>query len=231
MLRWLFGRGDGTVSRPAGGAAGARDGDERPGADPVLPPTGNRSGVEVHAAAARAAIGASRARPGETRLGPLAASRLPGDLAWAAIVLSGGARGDVVFLDAGPPVDLPDGTAVLLDGATREDTPVPARVASAALVGAGVPGVTGARLLVRTKARALLRLGPPPAARWAVVGLRSVAVFTGKLTLSVGEEGLDVKAGEVALVSDPTATLHVQAGNDAAVAIAFASPGVVVRLE
>jgi hypothetical protein len=31
-------------------------------------------------------------------------------------------------------------------------------------------------------------------------------------------------------VADPTATLYVQAGNDAAVAIAFASPGVLVRL-
>jgi hypothetical protein len=45
-----------------------------------------------------------------------------------------------------------------------------------------------------------------------------------------GDEGLDVRAGEVALVSDPTATLYLQAGNDAAVATGFAAPGVLVRL-
>ena len=93
-----------------------------------------------------------------------------------------------------------------------------------------LPGITGARVLARTASFSVLRLGPPPAARWAVVGLRSVAVFTGKLTLFDGDEGRDVWAGQVALVADPTATLYIQAGNDTAVAIAFATPEVLVRL-
>jgi D-alanyl-D-alanine carboxypeptidase len=57
-----------------------------------------------------------------------------------------------------------------------------------------------------------------------------VAVFVGKLTLVDGDEGHEVRAGEAALVADPTATLYLQAGNDAAVAIGFAEPGVLVRL-
>lgn len=96
--------------------------------------------------------------------------------------------------------------------------------------GTAIPGVTGARILSRTPERAVLRLGPPPAARWEVVGLRSVAVVVGKLTLYDGDEERDVRAGEAAVVGNPTATLHVQAGNDAAVAVAFASPDVLVRL-
>ena len=61
-------------------------------------------------------------------------------------------------------------------------------------------------------------------------GLRSVAVLAGKLTLVDGEEARDVRAGEVAFVADPAATLHVQSGNDAAVAIGFGRAELSVRL-
>ena len=40
----------------------------------------------------------------------------------------------------------------------------------------------------------------------------------------------DVAAGGLVLVADPTATLYLQAGNDAAVAFGFAAPGVLVAL-
>jgi hypothetical protein len=104
------------------------------------------------------------------------------------------------------------------------------RISRDALTGTGLPGIAGARVLARTASHSVLRFGPPPAARWAVVGLRCVAVFTGKLTLFDGDEGRDVWAGYVAFVADPAATLYIQAGNDTAVAIAFAGPEVLVRL-
>ena len=228
MWKRLFGRH--AQEAPPGGDV-ARAGsvpDGRLGPDPPPPPTPNRPGVAVHAASAVAAIETSPARPGPSRLGP-AAAPFDGELSWAAVVLSGDARGDVVVSPGGS-IDLPHGTAVLVEGAVPGVPGAPLCIPRDALTGQGVSGITGARLLARTASHAVLRLGPPPAARWAVVGLRSVAVFTGKLTLFDGDEGRDVWAGQVAMVADPTATLHVQAGNDAAVAIALADPGVLVRL-
>ena len=55
-------------------------------------------------------------------------------------------------------------------------------------------------------------------------------VAAGKLTLVDGEEARDVRAGEVAFVADPAATLHVQSGNDAAVAIGFGRAELSIRL-
>lgn len=228
MWKRLFGR---RVQAPSvdGDAARAESApDGRLGPEPPPPPTPNLPGVTVHAASAVVAIERSRARPGPSRLGP-AAAHLDGGLSWVAVVLSGDARGDVVVAPDGG-LDLPHGTSTLCEGAVADVPGVPLRIPRDGLTGQGVTGVTGARLLVRTGSHCVLRLGPPPAARWAVVGLRSVAVFTGKLTLFDGDEGRDVWAGQVAMVADPTATLHVQAGNDAAVAIALAEPGVLVRL-
>jgi len=228
----LFGRRaqapppDGDVEREVLRAGSAPDG--RLGPEPPPPPTTNRPGVTVHAASAVAAIERAPARRGPSRLGP-AAAPLDGGLSWAAVVLSGEARGDVVVAPDGG-LGLPHGTSALFEGAVADVPGAPLHIPRDALTGQGVPGITGARLLARTASHSVLRLGPPPAARWAVVGLRSVAVFSGKLTLFDGDEGRDVWAGQVAIVADPTATLHVQAGNDAAVAIALAEPGVLVRL-
>lgn len=143
-------------------------------------------------------------------------------------MLGGEAAGEVRFARDGA-FGLPPGTAVLLDGVEPGDA-APPPVPRDSLAGAPVPGVAGARLLSVTATRVVLRLGPPPAARWAVVGLRAVAVLSGTLTLVDGEEARVVRAGEVALVAEPSATLQVQAGNDAAVAIAFAAADVAVRL-
>ena len=229
MWKRIFGRRveeaprEGCVS-PAGRAA-----DERLGPDPPPPPTANRPGVTVHAASAIAALERTPARPGASRLGPAGATPLDRGLSWAAVVLSGEARGDVVVAPDGV-LDLPQGTSALFEGLAAGEAGGPLRISRDALTGTGLPGITGARVLARTASRSILRLGPPPAARWAVVGLRSVAVFTGKLTLFDGDEGLDVWAGHVAFVADPAATLYIQAGNDTAVAIAFAVPEVLVRL-
>lgn len=213
MLRWLFGRKD----APAEG-----------GGPP--PPAAGRAGVTVHPADGVAALDGVAGRPGASRLGASEGEPRDVSFAWAAVVLEGESAGDVVF-SAGAPLDVPEGVALLLDAVPAETAPAGRRIPRETLAGAAVTGVTGARVLARTDARAVLRFGPPPAARWAVDGLRSVAVFRGKLTLIDGEEATDVRAGEVALVAEPSATLRVLAGNDAAIAVAFASPGVAVRLE
>lgn len=229
MLKWLFGRRAEEVP-PAGDASRAGPVlDGRLGPDPPPPPTANRPGVTVHAATAVAAVDRPAARPCTSKVGPSGATPLDRGLAWAAVVLSGEARGDVVVAPDGG-IDLPRGTAALFEGTGASVAGEPLRIPRDALVGQGLSGVTGARLLARTASHSILRFGPPPAARWAVVGLRSVAVFTGKLTLFDGDEGRDVWAGQVAIVADPTATLYIQAGNDTAVAIALAEPEVLVRL-
>ncbi len=232
MWKRLFGRRAEEVPRDGDASPAVQAPDGRLGPEPPPPPTSNRPGVTVHAATADPAVAALEripARPGASKVGSAGATRLDGGLAWAAVVLSSEALGDVVVAPGGVH-DLPEGTVALFDGLAAGDGCEPLRIPRDALTGAGVPGITGARVLARTSSHAILRLGPPPAARWAVVGFRSIAVLAGKLTLFDGDEGLDVWAGHVAFVADPTATLHIQAGNDTAVAIAFALPDVLVRL-
>ena len=207
----------------------AREEDDVREADRLSPAPGASPGVTVHAASAVAELGAGAGRGGVSRLGPFDPSAARDGRAWAAIALSGEAAGDV-FLAAGGALELPAGLAALLDGAMAAEDGAPGRIGRESLAGSVVPGVTGARLLWRGGARSVLRLGPPPAARWAVEGLRSVAVLAGKLTLVDGEEARDGRAGEVAFVADPAATLHVQSGNDAAVAIGFGRAELSVRL-
>lgn len=98
------------------------------------------------------------------------------------------------------------------------------------LSGRGVPGITGLRLRHAAGGLTVLRLGPPPGARWVLVGLRAIAVFAGKVTLVDGEEPKLVPAGHVAAIADPTATLYVEAGNDSALAVALGRPDVVAAL-
>jgi len=100
------------------------------------------------------------------------------------------------------------------------------------LGGRAVPGITGLRTLVEMpEARlAVLRLGPPPTARWVFRGVRAIAVFSGKITLMDGEEARLVRAGSLALVGDPSATLYLEAGNDSALAVALATSGFVAAL-
>lgn len=236
MWKWWIDRRAKGGEAEAGRAAAAKEPDERLGPDPAPAPTGNRPGVEIHPAVAGSTASPTPEAAGQevpgaavSRLAPAGATMPGGARCWAAVVLSGEARGDVVFASEGP-FDLPEGTLLLLDGLPGEEAGAPRRIPGDALTGKGVAGIAGARVLARTDGRSVLRLGPPPAARWAVVGLRSVAVLAGKLTLFDGDEGRDVWAGHVAFVADPSAVLHVQAGNDTAVAIAFCLPDVLVRL-
>ena len=229
MLKWLFGRKDGAGPRGRADAAPEERFDERLGPEPPPPPSANRPGVTVCAATAVAGVAAGGARTAASRVGPLGRPAPDPRLAWAAVVLAGEARGDVVITPDAT-LDLAEGTPVLLDGVPKGEGGAATLVRRDALAGTGLSGISGARVLARSAARSVLRLGPPPAARWAVVGLRSVAVLVGHVTLVDGEEGREVRAGEVALVADPTATLYLVAGNDAAVAVGFASADVLVRL-
>ena len=100
------------------------------------------------------------------------------------------------------------------------------------LGGRAVPGITGLRTLADLPEERLsvLRLGPPPTARWVFRGVRAIAVFSGRITLVDGEETRLVRAGSLALVGDPSATLYLEAGNDSALAVALAVSGFVAAL-
>jgi hypothetical protein len=98
------------------------------------------------------------------------------------------------------------------------------------LSGRGVSGITGLRSRHAAGGITVLRLGPPPGARWVFVGLSAIAVFAGKITLVDGEEVKVVGAGRLAFVADPTATLYVEAGNDSALAVALGGAVVVAAL-
>lgn len=233
MWKRLFGRHAQADAREAGVPTDEKALDERLGPEPPPPPTSNRPGVTVHVPTSVAAFDRAPASSRASRLGTVDTTSFDRGLSWAAVVLSGEARGDVIVAPAGA-LDLPPGTVALLEGlggpGADGDAAAPLRFSRDALAGKGLAGITGARVLARTASHSVLRLGPPPAARWAVVGFRSLAVFTGKLTLFDGDEGHDVWAGQVAFVADPSATLYVQAGNDTAVAIVLAAPDVLVRL-
>ncbi len=100
------------------------------------------------------------------------------------------------------------------------------------LGGRAVPGITGLRALARLPEAglAVLRLGPPPGARWVFKGVAAVAVFSGRLAALDGEDVKEIRAGSLARVADPTATLYLEAGNDAALAVALAAEDFVAAL-
>ncbi len=151
--------------------------------------------------------------------------------------LSGHAEGDLLPGDllTGPPARLGQLFASAAATLLVEEREEPGfaeerRIGRAALVGTGVPGVSGVRVLARAPGGALLRLGPPPGARWLVTGLRAVAVFAGRLLIFEGAAPLVLSIGGWYVVPRPEATLPLQAGNDSALAVAFTAPDVRVEL-
>lgn len=107
------------------------------------------------------------------------------------------------------------------------------QIGRADLVGTGVSGITGVRILHRAPGGALLRLGPPPGARWIVAGLRAFAVLSGRIFLYEvldASEPRSFSAGEGHVVPDPFRPVPLMAGNDSAVVVAFAAPDVAVAL-
>ncbi|MFI5197711.1 MAG: hypothetical protein ACHQJD_03740 [Thermoanaerobaculia bacterium] len=98
------------------------------------------------------------------------------------------------------------------------------------LGGKAVSGITGLRAHRRGEGFAALRLGPPPGARWVFKGIYAVAVFSGRLAAVDGDDVKEIRAGSLARVADPTATLYLEAGNDAALAVALAADDFVAAL-
>lgn len=100
------------------------------------------------------------------------------------------------------------------------------------VAGAAFSGITGLRVLARfpEAGLAVLRLGPPPGARWVFRGMRAFAVFSGRIAAFDGDEVKAIRAGSLALVADPTATLYLEAGNDAALAVALAADDFIAAL-
>jgi hypothetical protein len=98
--------------------------------------------------------------------------------------------------------------------------------------GAAFPGITGLRVLARLpeSGLAVLRLGPPPGARWVFRGVRAFAVFSGRLAVFDGDAVTVVRAGALARIGEPSATLYLEAGNDAALAVALAADDFVAAL-
>jgi hypothetical protein len=107
------------------------------------------------------------------------------------------------------------------------------RIGRTDLVGTGVAGITGVRILHRAPGGALLRLGPPPGARWIVSGLRAFAVLAGRFFLYEvldASEPRSFSGGEGHVVPEPSRPVPLMAGNDSAVVVAFAAPDVAVSL-
>jgi hypothetical protein len=158
----------------------------------------------------------------------------------AVIVLSGTMGSDVTSLRAGDAAIGPPALLVPLAGEGRArllveerdqpGRPEVVRIGRDDLVGAGLKGVAGIRFLHRSAGGVLLRLGPPPGVRWLVTGLRAVAVYSGKLLLYEMGGVRPLSAGDCALTDEPARTIPLQAGNDSAVALALAAPGIEVAI-
>jgi hypothetical protein len=134
---------------------------------------------------------------------------------------------DVVGLVAAEP------TRLLLEERERGVGNGLVRIGRADLVGTGVSGITGVRILHRSPGGVLLRLGPPPGARWIVTGLRAFAVLSGRFFLYEvldASEPRSFSAGGGHVVPDPSRPVPLMAGNDSAVVVALAEPDVTVVL-
>ena len=219
-MGWLFGKKPRVEWRDkprAIDSAIPRD-DDRGGPVPPPPRTAHAPGVAIHAFGETPSPRLVRLEDGSA--GFLLEGEEGESRASALLVLSGGGPGDVLLFSPSSSFEEISRMSPRPSHHIRRDD----------LSGRGVPGITGLRSRHAGGGITVLRLGPPPGARWVFVGLRAIAVFAGKLTLVDGDEPKVVSAGRIALVGDPTATLFVEAGNDSALAVALASSGFVAAL-
>ncbi|HEV8268471.1 MAG TPA: hypothetical protein VGR00_09570 [Thermoanaerobaculia bacterium] len=221
--------------------------EERLGPAPPPPPSATPPGVTVLrfgeslGESVSLAPRASR-RPAETRVLTVAAGASISPPLGVYLLLSGSvdapgllasAAGDVLVLSSeGEVISARGGEAAILlaDVGALAPSQASRRIGHEEPVGTGFGGITGARRLDAAAGVVTVRLGPPPGARWAIVGLRALAVFVGKLSLVDGDEAKEVRAGRLAVIADPSSTLYLQAGNDSVIAMGFASPDAVIAL-
>lgn len=222
--------------------------DQRLGPEPPPPPSKTPPGVTVFSVekwASKGPVGKTRissARPGPS--GETCVVRIPSGTRW-----DPGARDTTLVLLAGRlvsesgPLEPGDvllgsrdvestgsGDAIALLYAVERPPGETRRVGGRELVGTGFSGITGIRRVFTRGEASGLRLGPPPGARWALVGLWVLALESGLVLLVDGNETREVRAGEIAVLGDPRATLYLVVGNDSARGFAFASRDVLVRL-
>jgi hypothetical protein len=236
-MGWLFGKNPRAEWRDkprAIDSAIPRD-DDRAGPVPPPPRTAHPPGVAIHAFAE---IPSPRLlQLGEGIGGFFLEGEKGKDRSSALLVLSSpcaaGGPGDVlVWADAAQPAPpKPAASPSYPLEENRRPLPRPTHhIRRDDLSGRGVSGITGLRTRHAGGGLTVLRLGPPPGARWVFVGLAAIAVFAGKVTLVDGDEAKVVGAGCLAIVADPTATLYFEAGNDSALAVALGGADVVAAL-
>ncbi len=236
-------------TRTGEGEPSPRDG--RPGPEAPPPRSKNSPGIRVlpspalfrtgtEGFAAQSLAGDSKGAPRALIVSVEPGAALPFDAAWAAVVLSGtlagplpAAAGDFLTGDAAGARLFSGGgaqPAYLMAQHLRGAETSFCKVGRDDLFGTGFRGIAGIRAIHRGPDLTVIRMGPPPGARWVIVGLCSLAVLSGKLTLIDGETPHTVIAGQCVLVTDPAATLYLQAGNDSALALGFAGESPAVAL-
>ena len=223
-MSWPFGRTQNAKreKQPSLPAKEIPRDDERRGPAPPPPRTAHVPGVSVYSFDAIPSPNLLRFDKG---YGGFFLEGKEGDRRSAALlVLTGGGapHGDVLVWSPSPS----------LEELSRTSPPPHRHIRRDDLAGRAVPGITGLRALAQLpEARlAVLRLGPPPGARWVLKGIHAVAVFTGRLAALDGDDAKEIRAGSFARVADPSATLYLEAGNDSALAVALAASGFVAAL-
>jgi hypothetical protein len=242
-VKWLFGR-----KKPAEPPAAVKDiprDDERRGPVPPPPRTPHAPGVSV--------LGfgqipdQSLLRWGEGSGGFFLEGEKGKGGAWALLVFKAGGADDAIATSPGDVLIWAAGAAAAraalsppgarssslsLEEIRRPSPPLLHHTKRDGVAGAAFPGITGLRVLARLPEAglAVLRFGPPPGARWAFRGVRAFAVFSGRLAAFDGDDVKEVRAGALARVADPSATLYLEAGNDAALAVALAADDFIAAL-
>ncbi|HEX5854734.1 MAG TPA: hypothetical protein VFZ57_03870 [Thermoanaerobaculia bacterium] len=199
--------------------------DDRRGPAPPPPRTAHAPGVRVYAFSEIPSQNLLRLDAG---YGGFFLERGEGDRRSAALlVLTGGGT-----LAPSPGEVLVWSPSLSLEEISRTSPEPQHNIRRDGLSGRAVPGITGLRALARVPEAglAVLRLGPPPGARWVFKGVAAVAVFSGRLAAFDGEDVKEIRAGSLARVADPSATLYLEAGNDAALAVALAAEDFVAAL-
>jgi len=140
--------------------------------------------------------------------------------------------GHVLVWSAGAATLAAPSSSLSLEEIRRPSPPLLHHTKRDGVAGAAFPGITGLRVLARLPGAglAVLRLGPPPGARWVFRGVRAFAVFSGRLAAFDGDDVKEVRAGSLARVADPSATLYLEAGNEAALAVALAADDFIAAL-
>lgn len=224
-VKWLFGRKK--LAKPPAVAKDIPRDDERRGPVPPPPRTAHAPGVSVYAFAGLPSQHSLRLDGGHGGFF-LEGEEGKGGAA-ALLVLTGGSvvSGSAASGIAGAPVTtFPGDVLIWADGALLHHTK------RDGVAGAAFPGITGLRVLARLPEAglAVLRLGPPPGARWVFRGVRAFAVFSGRIAAFDGDDVKEVRAGALARVADPSATLYLEAGNEAALAVALAADDFIAAL-